>query len=149
MNRKGQGTIEYLIIIAIIIVIALSVIMIMLNFTEQTQSTQEKTARAGWSTASPWAITNWDQNTDTLTIVLQNNSGNTLYMNSVTTSGTVSTAESKSTVVPGAKTIAYTAKSCTNGDTYSYSTVSIDYNGENINNINQTGINPIVGTCHS
>ncbi len=149
MRSEGQGTIEYLIIIAIIIVIALSVIMIMLNFTEQTQSTAEKSARAAWSTASPWAITNWDHNVGRLTVVLQNNSGNTLYMNSVTVSGTVSTTESKSTVVPGAKTIAYITKTCTNGDAYSYSTVVIDYNSENINNQSQNGIKELVGTCHN
>ena len=149
MNQKAQGTIEYLIIIAIIIVIALSVIMIMLNFTSETQSTAEKTAKLGWATATPWSVTNWDHNTNKLVLVLQNNFGKTLYMNSVTVSGTASSSVSKATVVPGAKTIVYITKTCTNGETYSYSTVTIDYNSENITNQHQQESRDIVGTCHS
>jgi len=149
MNRKGQGTIEYLIIIAIIIVIALVVIGIVLSFTDQTQTTSEKESRAAWQSAYPWAIIDWDSNTSKLTLVVQNNTAGTLYLNSITVDSTASSGISKTTVAPGSKTVVYVTKTCTASDIFSYSTITIDYNSEYIVNQEQAGSKGVVGTCHS
>jgi hypothetical protein len=152
MNRKGQGTIEYLIIIAIIIVIALSVIMIMLDISSNTITINEQASRSAWQSAEPFAIVNWSMSTGgVIEVVLLNNRFETLELIDVTIDGDVNT-DIHSNVAPGAKKNVRisTGNSYSSGDNFSMakSGVLIEYGTSDINNIIQHGVKDIVGTAN-
>ena len=50
MNKKGQGTIEYLVIIAVVVVISLIVVGLVLNQTSSVSATDQKTTNLAWKT---------------------------------------------------------------------------------------------------
>ena len=56
MNKKAQGTIEYLVILAIIVVIALVVVTILSQFTGQGTAIRKQSADSAWKSAQPIAI---------------------------------------------------------------------------------------------
>ena len=151
-NTKGQGTIEYLIIIAIVVVIALVVVGLLTNIMNQGAGVPEATAKAAWKSASPWAIADWDINTATMTIVLKNNSYEALDLIDVNVSSSYNWGTGKSNVAPGGETTIYIANTvtcATAGDRYSFpqSGIKIDYNTPNFSNKTQLGASDIVGTC--
>lgn len=151
INKKGQGTIEYLIIIAIVVVLALVVVSFLLGTMENMGGISQTQSQTAWRSAEPWAIVEWrlvgsDENLD---IVLRNNSFETLGFNSVSIgAGTPDTTAQN--VAPAAtitKTITglsgYTA-----GNRFSIQKddIAIDFNSGNINNRIQRGVADIVGT---
>ncbi len=152
MNRRGQGTIEYLIIIAIIIVIALSVIMIMLDLSSNTVAINEQASRSAWQTAEPFAIVNWSMSTGgVLEVVLLNNRFETLELIDVTIDGDVN-SDIAGNVAPGAKKNVRisTGNAYTSGDNFSMSKsgILIEYGTTDINNIVQHGVKELVGTAN-
>ena len=82
-TQKAQGTIEYLVIIAIVVVIALVVVGLLLQVMQQGNAVPETSAKTAWKSAEPWGITDWTRSADTLTVVLQNNTAESLSFNSV------------------------------------------------------------------
>ncbi len=50
MERKGQGTIEYLVIIAVVVVIALIVVGLLITQTSSVSATDQKTTNLAWKT---------------------------------------------------------------------------------------------------
>jgi hypothetical protein len=141
-NYKGQGTIEYLIIVAIVIVIALVVVGILLSINPGT-GVAERTSKIEWSSTEPWAITEWDANTTHLTVVLKNNTAGSLTFNEIDIAGNDNT-DSKEVPAGGVIT-RHIAKSCSG--TYSYDSVTISYDTSSITGREQYGSSPIVGTC--
>ena len=77
-TKKAQGTIEYLVIIAIVVVIALVVVTLLLQLMGQGSGVGETSAKSTWRSADPWAISDWSASTTTLTLVLKNNSAETM-----------------------------------------------------------------------
>jgi len=148
MKQKGQGTIEYLVIIAIVIVIALVVVGLLLQVMNSGSGIPETQAKATWKSGTPFAAIDWGQSGTTLTVILQNNAGETTYFNNmIVASDTNDTAES---VAPGATiTKTFTVTDCTSGSKFSYpqSGITINYNSVNINSKTQTAYADIIGTC--
>jgi len=75
-NRRGQGTIEYLVIIAIVVVIALVVVGLLLQAMNPAGGVTESTAKNTWRSSTPFAITDWAWPSGTdknITLVLRNN----------------------------------------------------------------------------
>lgn len=154
MDRKAQGTIEYLVIIAIVVVIALVVVGLLLQIMGNFGGMSESAARAAWKSGTPFAITDYAQDSTNLTIVLQNTSGNTIEFNSFTieTGDTNSIAKSIAAGDTYTITIASSGLSqtcATAGTKYAYpkSGVSIDYNSQYVDSLTQVGAADIVGTC--
>ena len=150
-TNKGQGTIEYLVIIAIVIVIALVVVGLLLQIMGQGSGVPETAARAAWKSEQPWAITDWSKTSTTLTVVLKNNSSETMDFIDVYTTAADNNATVTSNVAPGAtltKTIT-TAASCTTGAKYSYpkANIRIDYSSSTIASKKQYANTDLVGTC--
>ena len=79
-SKKGQGTIEYLVIIAIVVVIALVVVGLLLQIMGSGGGVSETSARAAYKSAQPLGITDWTFKSTApyLTVVLRNNSADTL-----------------------------------------------------------------------
>ena len=150
MEHKGQGTIEYLVIIAIVIVIALVVVGLLLQVMNAGSGVPETQAKATWKSAEPFAIIDWGQDDNLLTVILQNNSGATLEYNDMNlTSSNQSTATAESVAAGATKTVTFDVTSCTAGNKFSHvkSGISIDYNTANIDNKTQVALADILGTC--
>jgi hypothetical protein len=154
-KSAGQGTIEYLVIIAIVVVIALVVVGLLLQVMDQGSAVPEQTAKTAWKSAEPFAITDWtlDASEDTLTVVIKNNTFETLGLNSIYINANDKNTQSGN-VAPGAtvtRIIRSLTASYSAGDKYSYShennAIYIDYNTPNITNKKQYGNADIVGTA--
>ena len=149
MNNKAQGTIEYLVIIAIVVVIALVVVGLLLQILGNFGGSNETSLKISWKTAEPWAITDWSASDSNLTLVLKNNTAGTLEFNKITL-GSNSSADSAQVVPAGATTEPITVTiSCTTGSKYAIAknTIKIDYNTQLTDNITQQGVADIAGTC--
>ena len=148
-DKKAQGTIEYLVIIAIVVVIALVVVGLLLQVMDQGSGIPEQTAKTAWKSSEPWALVDWTVSSGgVMTVVLKNNSYETMGFNSFTngtdTNNTASTVPAGSTVN---KTFTYTDAPGT-GEKYSITKagIVIDYNSGTINNKTQYGAADLVGT---
>jgi len=149
MNHKAQGTIEYLVIIAIVVVIALVVVGLLLQILGNFGGANETALKTSWKTAEPWAIQDWSANAGTLTIVLKNNTAETLEFTGMSVGvGTAATTDYN--VAPGAtQNISITTTGCDTGSKYSYQKTDIDinYNSSLITGKVQNGVADIAGTC--
>ena len=153
MNNKAQGTIEYLVIIAIVVVIALVVVGLLLQILGNFGTMSETSLKTAWKTAEPWAIADWSRATDgNITLVLKNNSSETMTIKDVNLSATIadSNATTFANVAPGATVTMRitTTGACAPTSKYSFpkSGIGIDYNNAYINK-RQTGVADIAGTC--
>ena len=154
MNQKAQGTIEYLVIIAIVVVIALVVVGLLLQILGNFGTMSETSVKTSWKSAEPWAIIDWSRSSATgvTTLILKNNSSETLTLKDVNLS---STSTDKNTTVfanvaPGATVtlVTGTGTTCAATTKYSYpkAGITIDYNNGIISK-RQYGVADIVGTC--
>ena len=152
MNTKGQGTIEYLVIIAIVIVIALVVVGLLLQVMNSGSGVPEAQAKATWKSSEPLGIIDWgNTSTGVVTVVLRNNSAESIGFNYITLTSDTDQNTTAQTIASGA-TVALTvatSDTCTSGNKYSYPKeyITIDYNTANINNKTQNALADIVGTC--
>jgi ABC-type cobalt transport system substrate-binding protein len=150
MNHKAQGTIEYLVIIAIVVVIALVVVGLLLQILGNFGGANETALKTSWKTAEPWAIQDWSAKDGTLSIILKNNTAETLEFNSITASSETSETVDAQTIAPGAVTTQIDVTIvCTQGHKYSIpkNDIQIDYNTQSIDNKKQYGVADIAGTC--
>ena len=90
MNFKGQGTTEYLIILAVVIVVALVVVGVMGWFPGLATGITESQSKAYWKSASPIAITDWKitETATDATFSLQNLSTDKINVTEITVDGT-------------------------------------------------------------
>jgi uncharacterized protein (UPF0333 family) len=156
MTKKAQGTIEYLVIIAIVVVIALVVVGLLLQLMQQGTGVSETGAKTAWKTAEPWAIVDWSMENVgadcNLTLILKNSSYETMDLAAVRISdnnwddgitGVMAGATTTSTqvVIPNL--------TCTSGQKYAIAkaNIYIDYNSSTIAGKTQTGAADIVGTA--
>ncbi len=75
MNKKGQGTIEYLVILAIIVVIALVVVTILSQFTGQGTAIRKQNSDGAWKSANPIQIIETQKTTAGVVTLIIKNSG--------------------------------------------------------------------------
>ena len=151
MNQKAQGTIEYLVIIAIVVVIALVVVGLLLQILGNFGTMSETSLKTSWKTAEPWAITDWSASAGTLTLVLKNNTAETLEFTNITV-GAGTAYSTDANVAPGATmstNASISTTGCTSGSKYSYpkANVVITYNTTSITGKAQYGVADIAGTC--
>lgn len=153
--NKAQGTIEYLVIIAIVIVIALVVVGLLLQIMGQSGGVSDNAAKAAWKTGTPWSV-DWTRNGNAMTLSFKNISADTLSLNGIalgTATGDKNLTAGLSNIPPngtGVVVIGSMATSCTSGSRYSFlktTPIYIDYNSPTINNVRQYATADIVGTC--
>lgn len=143
--RNGQGTIEYLIIIAIVIVVALLLMSIIFGLSN-IGTISENDAKLKWKNNTEWAITDWYSNETELIIILKNNSQSNLSLNFVTISDTNNNPLSQNTFAPNEEKQLTFNKTC-DGSSYYYSSVEINYASSLIPNRKQSEVAPILGKC--
>ncbi|MDD3084257.1 MAG: class III signal peptide-containing protein [Candidatus ainarchaeum sp.] len=151
-NKKGQGTIEYLIIIAVVVVIALVVVGLLLQVMNQGSQVPEQTAKIAWQSATPWAIVDWTavETDGNVQLVLKNQSYETLTFQSFYLTDT-DNYTSEINVAPGA-TLNVTVTGLTGlteGERYSYPKeyIVINYDTTNISGKVQYGAADITGNA--
>jgi archaellum component FlaF (FlaF/FlaG flagellin family) len=119
-KKRGQAATEYLIILAVVVIIALIVVVILGGFPGIGRGTSAKASSAYWSTATPIGISSYDIS-DTAasnSFRLVNNAPTTINVSSITLDGT-SIGMTAVSILPGqTKTAAFTAFTCTSGETY-------------------------------
>jgi hypothetical protein len=148
---QAQGTIEYLIIVAIVIVIALIVVGILLQLMGQGSGVNETSSKIAWQSAQPWGIIEWNVDTDgNLQLILQNNSAYTMDLVKVSV-GQGTDWNTGLTGIPANSTQSVTIVSTgvSSGNQYSFAkgSIYIDYNTPNITEKRQSGVADIVGTA--
>lgn len=151
MKNRGQGTTEYLIILAVIIIIALVVAGVMGWFPGLGGAITEQQSKAYWQGTSPIAVTDWQIGSNTGKFTLKNVSTDKITVNVINLKGdtnssgtelpaTLNAGESKSVSVN------FTGLGCTG--TYQYNLIIYyDVEGGGITGKKLVGAKPIVGTC--
>jgi len=149
-NTKGQGTIEYLVIIAIVVVIALVVVGLLFQLMGQGSGVPEAGAQAAWKSSQPWAITAWDHNGTHTFLILQNNSAEALDLVDVYLTAADHNAVGSSNVASSGKvTVIIDSTDCTAGSRYSFpkENIHIDYNTSAFPGKRQNANADIIGNC--
>ena len=151
MNNKAQGTIEYLVIIAIVVVIALVVVGLLLQILGNFGGANETALKTAWKTAEPWAIQDWSRSSTNgdITLILKNNSSETLTVTSTQVTASDVNGDDFLNIAPQATvSIIVPDDACSAGTKYSYPKdgISIDYNNGVIAK-KQYGVADIAGTC--
>lgn len=162
-NRKGQTSVEYLVLLAIAIVIAVVAVGVLAGFIKiGTATTYKKKGNIYWKSADigimDWEIYNQTQHPAGSTLVLQNNKEYQIKVNWISVDGGTSTVAIGKTLLPG-DTFKWTADgttdpngafSCAPGGSYSYGiTFSYDNLEHGVLGKTFTGIEKLAGTCSS
>ena len=147
-NKKGQGTTEYLIILAVIIVIALVVAGVMGWFPGLSSGISETQSKAYWSATSPISLAGWKLTSTGATLDLKNMGTDKLTVTGLTVNSVdVNGLTTELNAGSSATTANLDTITCTAGATYSYNVViTYDVVGGIAGN-KLTGTKPIVGTC--
>jgi uncharacterized protein (UPF0333 family) len=155
-QRKGQTSVEYLVLLAIAIVIAVVAVGVLSGFIKiGTATTYQKKGGIYWKSADigimDWEIyeTSAIQNS---TLVLQNNKEYQININWISADGGTATQEVDITLLPGDTHSLTTGEgfNCTSGGSYSY-TVAFEYDNLEHNVLGKqfVGIEKLAGQCSS
>jgi hypothetical protein len=151
-KNKAQGTIEYLIILAIIIVIALVLVNLLFELMNNASTISEPQAKSNWLRASPWGIVDWKLNSDgNAFIVLKNNTNRTMGFNYILLDG-INGTDKNDTPARVTPTATITVIVPTNyiypsGSKFSISSedIIIDFNSSTFPYLKQYGVSELVG----
>ena len=150
MNLKGQGTTEYLIILAVVIVIALVVAGVLGFFPGFAAGISEQESKAYWQSTSPLALSDWkvESTAANARFTLRNNTIDKLQVTEITVNGAAIGAVDQNIAAGASATISgATGISCTSGSSYQYE-VSVAYDVVGgISGKTLRGLKPIIGTC--
>ena len=146
LSRKGQGTTEYLIILAVIIVIALVVVGVMGWFPGLGTGITEQQSNAYWQSTSPLAITDWEIDGTNADLVLRNMTTEKVTITAATLDGTAVGGTDANIAAGGTTTFTGTGVTCTSGAIYDYDVV-LTYDTPYLVGKTQTGTKPMIGIC--
>ncbi len=150
MRLRGQGTTEYLIILAVVIVIALVVVGVMGFLPGLGTSVTASQSKAYWGAASPLAITDWEFDDDAAgcDLVLRNQTSGKITVTGVETEGAALTISNTALTAGQESALAITGgcQTCSTGDPYDYN-ILITYDTTKLTGKTQTGTTSLVGTC--
>ena len=155
-DRRGQTSVEYLVLLAIAIVIAVVAVGVLSGFIKiGTATTYKKKGAIYWKSADigimDWEIYNTTDSSSTL--VLQNNKEYQIQVDWISTDGGTTTIAIAQTLLPGDTYNWATTNgnfSCSTDGSYSYAiTFQFDNLEHSVNNKQFTGIEKLAGTCSS
>ncbi|MEM4218600.1 MAG: hypothetical protein QXO35_00955 [Candidatus Micrarchaeia archaeon] len=148
-KKKGQATIEYLVLLAVAIIIALVIFAFMGWIPGFAGSLKERQVKLYWSSQYPIQIREYKYSSDgNLSLQIQNVADYKITITGINTS--VNSSTGNFAVLPGeSKIVSFTINpGCTTGNPYELSGVKINYNIENgLQNMVEAGDRPLVGTC--
>lgn len=146
-SNKGQGTTEYIIILAVIIVIALIVVGVMGWMPGLSTGITEQQSRAYWQSTAPVAVTDWSIGTaGDANFTLRNMSSDKITLREMSFDGT-GVAVSGSLPAGGSITVSGSHNCSTVGDAYQYDVnILYDVSG-GLSSKKVIGLKPLVGIC--
>jgi hypothetical protein len=153
-TRKGQTSVEYLVLLAIAIVIAVVAVGVLSGFIKiGTATTYQKKGAIYWKSADI-GIMDWEifetSPTQKSTLVLQNNKEYQVTIDWISADGGSTTIALDLTLLPGDNYNWQTTEgfSCTRGGSYSY-TVTFHYTNKEHNVLGKqfTGVEKLAGQC--
>ena len=149
MKSRGQGTTEYLIILAIVIVIALVVVGVLGGFGSQGSAISASQSEAYWSTLQPIAIIDWSiPSSGTGSLVFKNLSPNMLTITDINWNN--ANVDITDTIIAPSQTTTITSTSFTCGGSTSQSfsrAVGYTYTTSTLTGVKVYGRTPMVGKC--
>ena len=148
---KGQATIEYIVLLAVVLIIALVVFGLVGWVPELGGSLRERQSRTYWQSLWPLAIKDYKGSSSGLTLLIQNVADSKIEITKIYAEGD-STTISSYTLKPGESKqyeVTHAEVKCnTAGETFEYSNVSIEYDVSNgISGNLLSGSRPLIGTC--
>ena len=155
-DRKGQTSVEYLVLLAIAIVIAVVAVGVLSGFIKiGTATTYKKKGLVYWKSADI-GIMDWEiyqtSTTQNSTLVLQNNKEYQIQLDWVSVDAGTTTHDISQTLLPGDtyNLVGETPFNCTSGGSYSYDvTFQFDNLEHTVLNKQFTGVEKMAGTCSS
>jgi archaellum component FlaG (FlaF/FlaG flagellin family) len=143
--------------ILIVVPVVLVVVGLMLQMSSSSATLPEAQIKSAWRSAEPFAIIDYAQNKDgTLTLLVKNNSYQTMKLNSLTISGEIMVNSSTGEPIvdsfsPGDTTqlTGLIPNACNSQGIFSYpaSEIIFNYDLPNINEKTTTGISQLTGFC--
>jgi archaellum component FlaF (FlaF/FlaG flagellin family) len=152
MKVKAQVSVEYIVLIALVLTFGLLLLAISGNLPSFSFSAQKQSAISYWEGASPIAILDTRQvsNSNTLFLVLQNKANLVLNVTNIKlTYGLKEIYQNSSwfLIFPGEiKNISINAKSCTLNQEIFYD-LEINYSTQEYNALSEKGLKPIYIKC--
>ncbi|MEK6901999.1 MAG: hypothetical protein AABX02_00230 [archaeon] len=148
MNNRGQGTTEYLIILAIVIVIALVVVGVLGGFPSLGSGISAGQSKSYWGGTQPLAFSDWSIGGTTGTFVVKNLTTGTITLTDLNWNGSSVTLTDVN-IGPGSTvTVTDTDLTCGVGGGQTFSrTLGFTYDTPNISGIKFNGVQAIVGQC--
>jgi hypothetical protein len=153
-NRRGQASVEYLVLLAIAIIIAVVAVGVLAGFIKiGTATTYKKKGVVYWK-SSEIGIMDWEiyqtSTSQNSTLVLQNNKEYEILINWVSINGGTTTYSINKNMLPGDsyKFIRSAPFNCTSGGGYSYG-VTFNYDNLEHNVLSKifTGVEKVAGAC--
>ncbi len=145
--KRGQGSTEYLVLLAVALIIALVVIGLLGWFPGLTGGAQEQQSKAYWKSATPMSILDFKISGTGVTLDMQNGGSDKISVENVTFGGTSLSVTSTSFNPGERKTVTGTlGTTCASGSAFTYD-VTIGYNTTKITGNRQMGDKPLIGKC--
>ena len=148
MFKKGQASIEYLVILAVVIIVALVVVAVLGGFIDIGRGSSIQAAKVYWRGAEI-GILDWKISGTTATLAVRNNQDYTIKITNATIDPVGAATYDGASIQPGGTDIlTATVPSCSAGTSYSYK-VTFYYNNTDygINDKVFTGARDIEGNC--
>ncbi len=157
-NKKGQGSTEYLVILAVVLIVALVAVALLGFFPGLATDAQKTQSDAYWTgTATPFKIMEHKGTANTLTVVLQNSDSKKLTLITFAAGGNTSNISTNGVFLGGEKKSAQfnvtIAGLCVGSSRYAVSgnTIYFVYDSSSITGQKQGGdaaVKDLVGTCN-
>lgn len=148
MDLIAQGTVEYLVIIAVVVVVSLVTVNMTVNIVEQNSGASEESAKIAWKMASPFAIIDWKMDSSgLLTVTLKNNYDKIVYFNYMNIGLNQNNSNFSLPVGQTRNVVIDTGDTYSSGQRYSYKKpdIIIDYNTIYIPNSRQYAPTDLTG----
>lgn len=146
---KGQGSTEYLVILAVVLIVALVVIGLLGEMTGFGMEGLRQQSENYWQGASPFSIVTIKVQGDNVDMEVKNQRTQRLNLTAIYFDGE-SLGVGSHYFAPG-ETKLLTGDldnfSCTMGQPYEFTNVTIRYNQGRVSGITQTGDKPLLGKC--
>ncbi|MGB9635567.1 MAG: class III signal peptide-containing protein [Candidatus Micrarchaeia archaeon] len=146
--KRGQGSTEYLVLLAVALIVALVAIALLGWFPGVSSDTRESQSRTYWSSAQPFSITEYKVNGTTVQLTLLNTKSKKMTLTNVSFDGTDLGVPSTTFSGGEEKTVTGTlATSCGSpGNLFEYDVV-LTYDVGGLTGVKQTGVKPLIGKC--
>ncbi|GEM_PF-1415522 len=154
---KGQGSTEYIVVIAIVLGIVMVTFSILGFFSGFSQDARIEESQSYWSKAArPFALVDWkyQPSPSKLYLIVQNKAGSQLNLSAIAFSSrdiSMSLDSGLPTQLqPGAMaTVAYSpSKPCEGGKAYEFD-LSLNYTTQSVISLSQLGVKPFIVRCTS